>query len=150
EAHQPLSPAIVSQVAEAFGNLETDRLQLESDVAAERAVGEFLRDYRRYVQIAAKRRADSVRAAQSAYEARMREISKAESDIQRLTQELASTAQRIEEIKTREAEIETEIASLLPSPQMRDAQAKDQAAQAASRRERDAETAKDEWASASR
>ena len=149
EALQPISPAIVSQVAEAFRNLETDRLQLESYVAAERAVGEFLRDYRRYVQIAAKRRADSVRAAQSAYEARMREISKAESDIQRLTQELASTAQRIEEIKTREAEIESEIATLLESPQMKDAQALDQAVQEASRRERDAEKAKGEWDRAS-
>src|SRR3989454_5679216 len=149
EALQPVSPAILAEVAEAFRNLESDRLQLESYVAAERAVGEFLRDYRRYVQIAAKRRADSVRAAQSAYEARMREISKAESDIQRLTQELASTAQRIEEIKTREAEIESEIATLLESPQMKDAQALDQAVQEASRRERDAEKAKGEWDRAS-
>ncbi len=141
---EPVSSAIVSQVAEAFRNLETDRLQLESYVAAERAVGEFLRDYRRYVQIAAKRRADSVRTAQSAYESRMKEIGKVESDIHRVTQELASTCQRIEEIKTREAEIESEIATLLGSPQMKDAQALDQAVQEASRREREAEKAKAE------
>ncbi|HEY2382474.1 MAG TPA: TIGR02680 family protein [Terriglobia bacterium] len=144
EALQPVSPAILSEVAEAFRNLEADRLQLESYTAAERAVAEFLRDYRRYLQIAAKRRADSVRSAQSAYEARMRDINKAESDIHRVTQALASASQRIEEIKRRETEIESEIATLLESPQMKDAQALDQAVQEASRREHEAETAKDE------
>jgi uncharacterized protein (TIGR02680 family) len=144
EALQPVSPKILAEVAEAFRNLEADRLQLESYVAAERAVVGFLKDYRRYVQIAAKRRAESVRAAQSAYEARMREISKAESDIHRLAQELASTVQQIEEIKTREAEIESEIATLLESPQMKDAQALDQAIQEASRRELEVERAKGE------
>jgi uncharacterized protein (TIGR02680 family) len=144
EALQPVSPAILAEVAEAFRNLETDRLQLESYIAAERAVAEFLKDYRRYVQIAAKRRADSVRIAQSAYESRMREISKAESDIDCVTQEIASTVERIEEIKAKQAETESEIATLLESPQMKDAQALDHAKREASQRESDAEKAKSE------
>ena len=144
EALPPVSPAILAEVAEAFRNLEADRLQLESYLTAECAVVEFLKDYRRYVQIAAKRRADSVRAAQSAYESRMREINKAESDILRVNQELAAALQRIEQIKTREAEVESEIATLLESPQMKDAQALDQAAQEAIRLGRQAETIKGE------
>src|SRR2546422_173977 len=144
EALQPVSPAILAEVAEAFRNLESDRLQLESYIAAERSVAEFLKDYRRYVQIAAKRRADSVRTAQSAYESRMREIAKAESDIHRVSRELDSIFARIEEIKTNEAEIESEIATLLESPQMKDAHALDHAIQEARRCESEAEKAKSE------
>jgi uncharacterized protein (TIGR02680 family) len=144
EALQPVSAAILADVAEAFRNLEADRVQLESYIAAERAVADFLSDYRRYVQIAAKRRADSVRTAQSAYESRMREINKAELDIGRVAQEITSAFQRLDELKTQQTEIEAEIATLLESPQMKDAQALDQAKREASQRESDAENAKSE------
>ena len=74
----------------------------------------------------------------------MREIGKAESDIQRVSLELASTFSRIEEIKINETEIESEIATLLESPQMKDAQALDHAVQEAWRCESEAEKAKSE------
>src|SRR3989442_5298792 len=68
EALPPLSEAGIGDVAESFRSLDDDQSALASLRAAGAGVGAFLKEYCRYLQIAALRRAASLRAAQTAYE----------------------------------------------------------------------------------
>ena len=68
EALPPLSPGLVTTVAEAFRGLDEERDALRALAEARGAAAEFLRHYRRYAQVAAKRRATGPRQAQSRYE----------------------------------------------------------------------------------
>ena len=72
EALAPLSEALVDEIAEAFRGLEADRDELTGFEGARDAVAEFLEDYRRYVQVAARRRAERVRLVHSEFETNRR------------------------------------------------------------------------------
>ncbi len=84
----PLPTQVLEDVAEAFRGLETDRQELEDIVAASESSGTFLAEYRRYIQIAARRRAEEVRKAHSAYEGTMRKLREAEEKVQEAAREL--------------------------------------------------------------
>src|SRR5688572_10456052 len=60
EALPPPSATVISNVAEAFRNLESDRNRLESSKSAMHAVERFVTNYQSYARIAAKRRIDRV------------------------------------------------------------------------------------------
>ena len=60
EALAPLPASVLADVAEAFRSLETDRQELEDFKAARQSSDLFLREYQRYIQIAARRRAEEV------------------------------------------------------------------------------------------
>jgi hypothetical protein len=66
EALPPLSFEILADVAEAFRGLEAEREVLAEYSTASRGVTAFLTEYRRYAQIAVRRRAEAVCAAQAA------------------------------------------------------------------------------------
>src|SRR5206468_2789853 len=78
QALPPLPDTVLADVAEAFRSLETDRQELADFRAARDSAELFLKEYQRYVQIAARRRADDVRKANSAYETTMRRLRAAE------------------------------------------------------------------------
>lgn len=150
EALPPVSTAILGDVAESFRSLESDRETLEAFVAARRGTEAFLVEYGGYARIAARRRAASVRAAQSDYENAMRRLRAAETELadsQGLVAELAQLAERLAiEEKAAAAVVHT----LADSPQMRDARALDAARQAAEERLGEARRAADDLASAAR
>src|SRR5207344_779746 len=78
EALPPLSPGLVTTVAEAFRGLDEERDALRALAEARGAATEFLRHYRRYAQVAAKRKATGPRQAQSRYEQLGRDLTAAE------------------------------------------------------------------------
>jgi hypothetical protein len=74
QALPPLPDSVLGDVAEAFRSLEADRQELNDFIAARDSAERFLKEYRRYIQIAARRRAEEVRKAHSAYETTMRQL----------------------------------------------------------------------------
>lgn len=125
EALPPLSSGILADVAESFRTLESDRQTLETFTAANRSVDLFLTEYRRYVQIAARRRANDVREAQAAYEQTMRSLRRAETDRDTADAEVRQLATRLEALTIEERVADTAVQTLQNSPQMADARALD-------------------------
>src|SRR5262244_3312022 len=78
EALPPLSPGLVTTVAEAFRGLDEERDALRALAEAHQAANDFLRYYSRYAMIAAKRKAAGPRQAQSRYEQLGRDLAAAE------------------------------------------------------------------------
>src|SRR5262249_56026173 len=78
EALPPLSPGLVTTVAEAFRGLDEERDALRALAEAHQAANDFLRYYSRYAMIAAKRKAAGPRQAQSRYEQLGRDLITAE------------------------------------------------------------------------
>lgn len=88
EALPPLNPELIHDVAEAFRGLEADRLALVGFSAARQATETFLSTYRRYVQVAARRRAAELRGAQASYEKTQTEIRALERVLEQLEHEI--------------------------------------------------------------
>ena len=78
EALPPLSPGLVTTVAEAFRGLDEERDALRSLAEAQQAATDFLGHYRRYARVAAKRKAAGPRVTQSRYEQLGRDLAAAE------------------------------------------------------------------------
>ncbi len=74
EALPPVAGALIADLAEKFSDLQSDRRRLHSCKIGLAAVEQFLTGYRRYAEIAAKRRADRVLAAHYEYEAALNEV----------------------------------------------------------------------------
>ena len=78
EALTPLRNDLLDTIAESFRGLDADRADLAAQQEIARAVAVFLADYRRYLRIAVRRRAATVRSGQSAYEEAQRALRAAE------------------------------------------------------------------------
>ncbi len=141
EALAPVAPAIVADVAESFRSLEADRMTLEAFQAASRGVEQFLDGYRRYTRVAARRRADNVRRTHAAYEATMRRLRAAENERDAKGRELQDLEARIGQLTLESRAAAAAVETLLGSPQMRDAQALDQARRLATERSSEASEA---------
>ncbi|MFD2111043.1 TIGR02680 family protein [Thiorhodococcus fuscus] len=143
EALPPLDQAVLNDVADAFRNLEEERNTLDGLNEARASVGEFLQHYRGYCAVAARRRAQAVRQAQSVWErigGELRETAQA------LTE--AEAARRHEE--TRQEFLDrklgqgrTQLQTLRDSPEMRDANRLEEAASRAAERRRFCQTLQD-------
>jgi uncharacterized protein (TIGR02680 family) len=127
EALPPLPPSVLNEVAEAFRTLDSDRRQLKDFTAALDSVQDFLGDYRRYVQIAARRRAERVRKTHSEYEATQRRLRRAESDQDEAKTALQANEAALAHLKEEESGADQAVATLASSPQMREAEALDEA-----------------------
>ena len=68
EALPPLAPELVADVAEAMGQLEEDRRQLEEYQTLAKAVGRFERRYRIYAGTRSRREAGTLRNAQTEFD----------------------------------------------------------------------------------
>jgi len=121
QALPPLSERVISDVADAFRSLESERDQLTDLETAVAAVGDFLRDYRRYAQIAGRRRAEGVRKAHSEYEDIMRQLRKAEADATEAQASLAVANERLAQLEIDQAAANAAVEALLTSPEMRNA-----------------------------
>ncbi len=144
----PPSEQMIGDVAESFRGLETDRLDLDRFRLARDGVDGFLRTYRRYAQIASRRRAADVRQSQSKFDSASRELKQAERDhagavalLERLTGELRATEIKAEETDAR-------IAALKADPKMRSAEAIQEASAAEQQAQQDLVASQNDLAAA--
>ncbi len=141
EALPPVSTEVLADVAEAFRGLETERADLDASRAAVQATRTFLDGYRRYVGVAARRRAKEVRTAQSAFEGANRELRVAEAELEAGKGEAAAARTRRGETRNNALAADQTVRTLESSPEMRNAQALQAAHEAARASEKAAKTA---------
>ena len=144
QALPPLPDAVLGDVAEAFRSLETDRSELMDFKAARDSAELFLKEYQRYVQIAARRRAEELRTTHSAYEATMRRLRTAESAAEQATRELGGLKESIDQLSIEEQVAMAAESTLRDSPEMKDAKALEDARLAAETAQTAAENARRE------
>ncbi|MER5640331.1 TIGR02680 family protein [Kitasatospora sp. NPDC002227] len=141
ESLPPMDQAVVADVAEAFRSLDEEKEQLAVMVAAERAATGFLQHYRRYAQVAARRKARAPRVQHARYEALRAELNTAEQDFKAAGAALAEAEARLEELDQRRTGLHARNEALRAGPEMRSARDLEQAAERADRTARDAERA---------
>ncbi|HTU74328.1 MAG TPA: TIGR02680 family protein [Trebonia sp.] len=122
EALPPLSPGLVTTVAEAFRGLDEERDALRSLADARQAAEEFLRHYRRYAMIAGKRKAAGPRLTQSRYEQLGRELAAAEESFTVAEGELLRARLERERLDEQRAIVDARREALQADPAMRDAE----------------------------
>ncbi|MCG3178598.1 MAG: hypothetical protein BIFFINMI_00926 [Phycisphaerae bacterium] len=134
EALPPVSPQIIADVAESFKGLESDRQELERFQAAGDSVEAFLREYRRYARIAARRRSEAVRLHHSAYEGTQRRLKAAKAEKEDAVQRLEELESALAQLQLDERGAAAEVGTLENSPQMRGARDLEAARKSASER----------------
>jgi uncharacterized protein (TIGR02680 family) len=135
EALPPLSPGLVTTVAEAFRGLDSERDALRALEEARQAATDFLRHYRRYAMIAAKRKAAGPRTAQSRYEQLGRDLTAAEEAHAAADAELQAAEAELDELGQRRTRLEARREALQQDPAMRDAERLEQMRGEARRRD---------------
>ena len=121
EALPPLSPGLVTTVAEAFRGLDEERDALRALEEARQAGTDFLRYYGRYAMIAAKRKAAGPRQAQSRYEQLGRDVTAAEEAYTAADSQLRTAQRELGELEQRRTQLEARREVLQRDPAMDDA-----------------------------
>ena len=116
EALPPLSPGLVTTVAEAFRGLDEERDALRALAEARTAATDFLRHYRRYAQVAAKRKATGPRQAQSRYEQLGRDLATAEEAFAAADSQLQAARRELAELEQRRTRLEARREALAAGP----------------------------------
>ncbi len=135
EALPPLSPGLVTTVAEAFRGLDEEREALRALDEARQAADDFLRHYGRYAMIAAKRKAAGPRQAQSRYEQLGRDLAAAEDALAAAEAQLETARRELEELEQQRTQLEARREALQQDPAMRDAERLEQMRDEARRRD---------------
>ena len=149
EALPPLSPGLLTTVAEAFRGLDEERDALRSLAEAQQATTDFLSHYRRYAKVAAKRKAAGPRQTQARYEQLGRDLAAAEEAFAAAQRELEEAQRELEALEEQQGELEARRKALEADPAMRDAERLEQLREDAERREtgaRDREADRDRQA----
>lgn len=141
EALPPLSPTVLADIAEAFRSLEKDRGELDAFLAAGASVDRFLTSYRRYLQVAARRRSEKVRSAHNTYDATQRRLRTAEGEMAEAARLLEQARGAHHAAEVAAAGAQAEVAALESSDVMQGAQALEKARERAERAEQDATSA---------
>ena len=135
EALPPLSPGLVTTVAEAFRGLDEERDALRSLAEAQEAATAFLGYYRRYAKAAAKRKAAGPRLTQSRYEQLGRDLAAAEEAFTAAAQQLEEAQSELTQLEEQRTELEARRDALQADPAMRDAERLEQLRQDAERKQ---------------
>jgi uncharacterized protein (TIGR02680 family) len=141
EALPPLSPGLVTTVAEAFRGLDEERDALRSLAEAQQAAADFLGHYRRYAKVAAKRKAAGPRLTHSRYEQLGRDLAAADEAFAAAQRELDETQHELTRLEDQHGAWEARRDALRADPAMRDAERLDQLRQDADRKEKAARDA---------
>jgi len=136
EALPPLSPGLVTTVAEAFRGLDEERDALRSLAEAQEAATAFLGHYRRYAKVAAKRKASGPRLTQSRYEQLGRDLAAAEEAFTAAQQQLDAAQGELTELEEQRTGLEARQKALEADPAMRDAERLKQLREDAERKEK--------------
>jgi len=150
EALPPLSPGLVTTVAEAFRGLDEERDALRSLAETQQAATDFLGHYRRYAKVAAKRKAAGPRLTQSRYEQFGRDLTAAEEAFTAAQLELDEAQRDLARLEEQRTELEARRDALRADPAMRDAERLEQLREDAGRKDkaaRDREADRDRQAS---
>jgi uncharacterized protein (TIGR02680 family) len=135
EALPPLSPGLVTTVAEAFRGLDEERDALRALEEARGAANDFLRHYSRYAMIAAKRKAAGPRQAQSRYEQLGRDLAAAEEAFSAADSQLQDAQRELGELERERTQLEARREVLQKDPAMRDAERLEQMRKEAERQD---------------
>ncbi|MFD0894767.1 TIGR02680 family protein [Luteolibacter ambystomatis] len=140
----PLPESVLGDVADAFRSLENDRQELSDLIAARDGSEVFLVEYQRYIRIAARRRAEEVRKANSAYEATMRRLRELQGEKHENEEHLKTAGDHIDWLKGEKASADARLQTLQESPEMKSARELATARETASRAQSRAEDAERE------
>lgn len=144
EALAPLDQAVVADVAESFRSLEEEREGVAAARETLKGAEEFLKHYRVYAKVAARRHTTSVRTANSAFEHAGRNLREAEERSEAARTEVARLAAEQAGAEQRQAELQGQQQALRESPEMREAQQLHLAERTAAEMERRAASAEAE------
>jgi uncharacterized protein (TIGR02680 family) len=139
EALPPLSPGLVTTVAEAFRGLDEERDALRSLAEAQEAAAAFLTHYGRYAKVAAKRKAAGPRLTQSRYEQLGRDLAAAEEAFTAAQDQLDDAQRELGRLEEQRTELDARRDALQADPAMRDAERLNQLREDADRKERAAQ-----------
>ena len=139
EALPPLSPGLVTTVAEAFRGLDEERDALRSLAEAQEAATAFLGHYRRYAKVAAKRKAAGPRQTQAKYENLGRDLAAAEEALTAAQRQLDEAQGELAELEEQRTGLEARRDALQADPAMRDAERLEQLREDAARKEKAAQ-----------
>lgn len=118
----PLDSSTISDVAEAFRELERDREQLDSYKRCVAAVRQFDQAYRGYAKVAVGRNADRLRSAHNAYENKQKATRKAETTLAETQEKLTLAQKKADETHLALEATEAEQQTLQESNAMQSAQ----------------------------
>jgi uncharacterized protein (TIGR02680 family) len=139
EALPPLSPNLVTTVAEAFRGLDEERDALRSLAEAQQAATDFLGYYRRYARVAAKRKAAGPRQTTAKYENLGKDLIAAEEAFVAAQQQLEEAEGDLAALEAEHTELEARREALRADPAMRDAERLEHLSQDATRKEKAAQ-----------
>lgn len=118
EALPPISPALITTVAEAFRGLDEERTALREMADAHRAADRFLGHYRRYAGIAAKRWVRAPREENSRYERLNAELKEADARYEAATAALAAAQRELGELDEAKTRLTARHDTLQHAPEM--------------------------------
>lgn len=144
EALPPLDQAIVADVAESFRSLDEERAGIDESKQTLSAAEDFLRHYRFYARVAARRHTSAMRLAHSWYEHAGRDLREAEEQVVTARIERDELETRQTEATERQSELTGREQALRESPEMRDADRLNRAEREASDAEKRTDTAASE------
>jgi uncharacterized protein (TIGR02680 family) len=120
-ALRPLDRAALEDVAEALSELDDIRRDLEEIEAMRKAIGSFGARYRRYAQIATRRRARTLRQAQTDFDNASRDVNAAQTELDEARAQVARHQSNQQSLDERLAAAEARLQVLRSDPVMRDA-----------------------------
>ncbi|NJO12188.1 MAG: TIGR02680 family protein, partial [Gammaproteobacteria bacterium] len=121
DALPPLDRTAVEDVAEAMSQLDDIRRELEELQAMHKAVTTFVARYRRYAQIATRRRARVLRQAQTEFDNASRELNEAQAELEQARRQVAHWQEQQREREELVAADTARLTVLTQDPVMRDA-----------------------------
>jgi uncharacterized protein (TIGR02680 family) len=136
EALPPLAPELLGDVAEALGQLEQDRRQLEEYQALAKAVAQFDQRYRIYAGTQSRRQARTLRQAQTEFDNASRARSEAQVRLENARSKEARAQTTYREAEVVLAGERARLETLRSSPTMEDANRLEMAAKEAAARRR--------------
>ncbi len=144
EALAPLDQAVVADVAESFRSLEEERAGIADARDTLKAAEDFLKLYRAYARVAARRHTTAVRVVNSTFEHAGRNLRIAEEQLAAAREDEARLDHAKQEAEERQGALKGREKALRESPEMKDATRLEQAEKAAADGERAASGAASE------
>lgn len=117
----PLEPTVIEDIAEAMNRLEDYRRELEEIETMRRSIAGFEQRYRRYAQIASRRRARSLRQAQTEFDSASRDLNAAEQQFTAAQEAVADWQHQQQGYDDRLRAAQAKLNVLRAHPVMRDA-----------------------------
>lgn len=121
EALPPPSEQMIVDVADSFRGLESDRTDLTRFRSARDGVDSFLKTYKQYAGVAARRRAADVRQSHNRYESASKDLRQSEKDHATATELLLNATTELRLLDIRKGELDSQIEALRADPKMRSA-----------------------------